>query len=72
MDELGGDLGVGRLEHAPLADARAHMLLSTSSVDLGGDPADRLAVALGQEEAGLGMLEPGIGARIDAGRGPRS
>ena len=29
-------------------------------VDLGGDPPDRLAVALGEEVLGLGVLEPGV------------
>ena len=29
-------------------------------VDLGGDPADRLAVALGEEVLGLGVLEEGV------------
>ncbi len=34
VDELGRDLGVGGLEHAPLADSGAHML-EDQSVDLG-------------------------------------
>ena len=50
-------------EHAPLADPRAHML-QDELVDLGGDPARRPAVPLGEEEPGLGMFEPGVGARI--------
>ena len=62
-DERRGGLGVERFEHAPIADALAHMLLH-ELVDLRADSADDLAVALGKPELGLGMLEP----RVLAGR----
>jgi hypothetical protein len=63
-DQGRGDLGVGRLEHPPLAGAGADMV-EYQSVDLGGDPPDRRPVALGQEKGRLGVLEPGVGARIE-------
>ena len=62
-DQRRRGFAVERLEHAPLAGARAHMLLD-QLVDLGADPADDLAAALGQPELRAGMLEP----RVLAGR----
>jgi hypothetical protein len=64
VDQGRGDLGILRLEHAPLAGAGAHML-EHELVDLGGDPPDRPAVALGEEQTGLGMLEPGVGPGVE-------
>ena len=42
----------------------AHML-EHQVVDLGADPADDPAVALGQPQLRLGMLEPGVLLRVD-------
>ena len=60
-------LGVLRLEHPPLAEPRAHML-EHELVDLRRDAPDHAplgAGAEGEEEGGLGMLEPGVLARRD-------
>ena len=65
-----GDRLVGRLEHAPLAEAGGHML-EHELVDLGRDAADDLVAAPGEEEGGLGMLEPGVLARRDQAVAPR-
>ncbi len=64
MEQGGCRLLVLRLEHPPLAEPRAHML-EHELVDLRRDSPDDLAAPLGEEQSRLGMLEPGIGARID-------
>ena len=52
-----GDLAVvDRLEEAE-HPVLAALVLVPAAVELGGDPADRLAVALGEEVLGLGVLE---------------
>ena len=59
-EQGGGDLGVvAGLEEAEHRVAAA-LELVPAVVDLGGDPADRLAVALGEEVLGLGVLEVGV------------
>ena len=58
--ERRGDLAVvDRLEEAEHRVAAA-LVLVPALVDLGADPADRLAVALGDEVLGLGVLEVGV------------
>ena len=64
LDQRRGGLAVEHFEHAPLAGALAHMLLH-QLVDLGADPADDLAAALGQPQLRAGMLEPRVLARRD-------
>ena len=60
----GGDqrrrgFAVERFEHAPIADALAHMLLH-EIVDLRADPPDDLAAALGQPELGRACSNHGF------------
>ena len=59
IDQRRRGFAVERLEHPPLADARAHMFLD-QIVDLGTDPADQLAVAFGQPQLGFGVFEPRV------------
>ena len=66
FDERGGDIRVDRLEHAEIAGALPHLHLD-ELVDLRADPADRLAAARRQPEAGARMFEP----RVLAGRDQR-
>ncbi len=63
-DQRRGHLLIGGLEHAPLAQAFAH-ILQNFLVDLRRDPSNRFPIPLGEEEAGFGMREPRVGARID-------
>ena len=65
VDEGPGDLGVVLgLEEAEHAVAAA-LELVPAPVDLGGDPADDLAVALGEEVLGVGVVEVGVSAPVE-------
>jgi hypothetical protein len=68
-DERLRRLPVGCLQHAPMAGARPAALAFRHgehlAVEMCGDAAHHLALALGQEQSRFGMLEPRVGARID-------
>ena len=59
-----GGLLVQSFEHAPLARARPHMFLH-KLVDLGADPPDDLASALGEPKLGPSMPEPRVLLRVE-------
>ena len=54
-------LGVEEAEHPVVAA----LVLVPAVVDVGGDPADDLAVALGEQHLALGVLEPGVLVAIE-------
>src|SRR3546814_7714546 len=58
-DQRGRNLGVFRLEHAPLAGAVTHMDLH-QIIDLRGNAPNDPSVPLRQKESGARMFKPGI------------